>query len=62
MEPKPKFDYCTICGKKIGWLRKWRMKRLDEDPIHLIPLSQFCSNKCAGVALDRLLEEVDKQE
>jgi endogenous inhibitor of DNA gyrase (YacG/DUF329 family) len=56
------FKECSICGKKIGWFRRRWAKRLDKDPVHLIPLSQFCSDKCAGIGLKALLNDIEKKE
>jgi hypothetical protein len=56
-----KFIFCTVCGNKIGWFRKWRTKRLDKDPMHLIPLSQFCCDLCASEGLRFLMEEIEKK-
>jgi len=55
-----KFDKCVICNRKIGWFRRWRTRRLDLDPLHLIPLSQFCSNKCADDGLNKILKKIEK--
>ena len=55
---------CTICGNKIGFFRRIITNRLDKDPLHMIPLGQFCSNKCAGIGLNSVLKgiEVDALE
>ena len=53
-----KFIKCSICNKKIGWFRKWRTKRLDKGPLHLIPLSQFCSDYCADIGLKSMLKQL----
>jgi len=55
------FERCSICEKKIGWFRKWRTKKLDKDPIHLIPLSQFCSDNCADIGLKAMLNNLGKK-
>lgn len=51
---KEKFENCSICGKKIGWLRKLRG---DRSCMGMIPTHQFCSNKCYGKALDSMLKK-----
>ena len=51
---------CSVCGKRIGWFRKWRMKKLDEDPMHLVPLSQFCSDDCSEKGLNLVMEKLNK--
>jgi hypothetical protein len=55
-----KFKYCTICGKKISWFRKLLMWQLDKDPMHLIPLGQFCDSNCANEGLIKMLKEIEK--
>ena len=55
-----KFENCSVCGKKIGYFRKLYTKRLDKDPLHLIPLSQFCSDECAEKGLKMVLKDIEK--
>ena len=57
-----KFENCSVCGKKIGYFRKLITRRLDTDPLHLIPLQQFCSDKCAGKGLEMVLKKIEKKE
>lgn len=57
-----KFINCTVCGRKIGWFRKWRTRQLDKDPLHLIPLQQFCCNNCAGKGLAYVMKNVRKKK
>jgi hypothetical protein len=61
---KEKFKYCTECGAKISWFRKWKAKKMEKNlsykiPLrpYMMPLRQFCSDKCAGERLDRMLQE-----
>jgi endogenous inhibitor of DNA gyrase (YacG/DUF329 family) len=55
---KEEFNKCSICGKKIGFFRKLKTRKLDQDPIHLIPLSQFCSDYCADIGLRIMLRKL----
>jgi hypothetical protein len=57
-----KFTNCVVCGKKIGWFRRWRTRRLDKDPLHLIPLGQFCCDICAAEGLKAIMNQIDKNE
>ena len=54
------FTHCSVCQKRISWFRRWRTKKLDSDPLHMIPLSQFCSDSCAATGLGLLLNDIEK--
>jgi len=53
-----KFDYCSVCKKKIGWFRKLRG---DTSCFGFIPSNQFCSNKCFDKGLELMLKQLDKK-
>jgi len=54
------FKNCSMCGKKIGIIRKFMARSLDKDPVHMIPLQQFCSGKCAGIGLNSRLKKINQ--
>ena len=56
------YKYCSICGKKIGFLRRMFARRLDKDPVHMIPLAQFCSGKCADKGLNSMLKDLNDKK
>lgn len=56
------FDNCSVCGKRIGYFRKLEAREMDKDPLHLIPLSQFCSDECAKKGLKMVLKDIEKEE
>lgn len=62
MEFENKFKHCTVCGKKIGWFRKMITKKWDKDPLHLIPLSQFCCSSCAAEGLIKIMKEIENEK
>jgi len=49
-----KFEKCSLCGKKIGWFRKWRG---DTSCTGMIPSNQFCSGQCYEAALKAMLNQ-----
>jgi len=57
-----KIKNCAICGKKIGFFRKLSTKILDNDPIHLIPLWQFCSSNCADKGFELISDKLTWEE
>ena len=36
------------------------MWNFDKDPMHLIPLKQFCSSNCANEGLMKILKDIEK--
>ena len=55
----PRFEYCSVCYKKIGFFRKLQG---DTSCMGLIPSNQFCSDKCNKIGLEMLLNKIKNKE
>jgi hypothetical protein len=53
---------CTVCGRKISWIRRLVTWKHDRNPSNLIPLSQFCNNLCAADGLIELSRKIENGE